>query len=91
MPGLEHPVSEMTKRTDADPYGCANAKRKGGYWSYQRQQFPDGNFMMTYLFIEDVLSQECRYDHSLTDPRCGTCHKRGSGEQYSEMIRRQGR
>jgi hypothetical protein len=91
MPGLEHAVSEMTKRTDADPYGCANKPRKSGYYATKRVYFRDGRYALMTTWVEDRMSQECRYDASLTDPRCTTCEKRGSGEKYSEMIRSKGR
>lgn len=34
-----------------------------------------------------VFSDECRYDHSLTDPRCSECEHKGTGEAYDKMIR----
>ena len=91
MPGLEHPVSAITKRTDADPYGCANAKRKDGYYATERVYHPGGTYNLAMVWVPDVMSKECRYDHSLTDKRCNTCNKRGSGEQYDQMIRRNGK
>ena len=90
MPGLDHAVSAMTKRSDSDPYGCANKEREGVYYGTNRVYHADGTFHLEMAPIIDRLSNECRYDHSLTDPRCATCSKRGSGEKYSEMIRRRG-
>ena len=91
MPGLDHAVSEMTKRSDDQPYGCANQPRKDGFYATDRVYHPGGTYNLAPVLIEDRMSKECRYDHSLTDPRCVTCGKRGSGEVYSETIRRQGR
>jgi hypothetical protein len=42
-------------------------------------------------YVEHVMSKECRYDMSLTDQRCATCLKKGSGEKYSDMIRSKGK
>lgn len=88
MPGLEHPVSEMTKRSDADPYGCANQHREETVM-VQDGWTEDGRRNMKE--IDDFGSRECRYDHSLSARRCATCSKRGSGEKYSEMVRSKGR
>jgi hypothetical protein len=91
MPGLEHAVSDMTKRTDADPYGCANLPRKDGFYATERVYHPTGSYNLAMVWVPDVMSKECRYDNSLTDSRCATCDKRGSGEQYDKMIRRSGK
>jgi hypothetical protein len=91
MPVIDHTVSAMTKRTDDQPYGCANQPRKDRYYGTQRVYHADGTYHLEMAPIIDRLSNECRYDHSLADPRCATCGKRGSGERYSEMIRREGR
>jgi hypothetical protein len=88
MPGLEHSVSEMTKRTDNDPYGCKDGKRKDGYWTYQRVYFGDGTYMMMQVYVNDVMSKECRYDMSLKDKRCSGC--KHSGSDYDQMIRARG-
>jgi hypothetical protein len=98
MPGLEHAVSERTKRTDADPYGCKDGKRTDGYYaknglSFHHAKTTDGSNIAAYkmLWIDDVMSTECRYDMSLSDKRCAGCKHAGSGEAYSEMIRRNGK
>ena len=88
----------MTKRSDADPYGCANKSRSPGHWAKAGIAIKNkkelhlgeiGIYRMTY--VEDRMSIECRYDQSLSDPRCGTCRKRGDGEKYDFEIRSKGR
>jgi hypothetical protein len=91
MPGLEHPVSAMTRRADSDPYGCANKPRSRGYYATDRSYHPGGTYNLAPVWVEDRMSAECRYDMSLSDPRCGTCRKRGDGEKYDFEIRSKGR
>jgi hypothetical protein len=46
---------------------------------------PDGaSYSSSFPFR---MSTTCRYDHSLTDPRCTNCVHRGDGEIYDEAIR----
>lgn len=77
----DHPVHEKTRISSDDPYGCSNAKRKHGYWTYQRTYYEDGSFSMGYSYIEDVMSRLCRSMRRAVDPRCGSC-KRESDEEY---------
>jgi hypothetical protein len=91
MPGLDHAVSEMTKRASSDPYGCANKSRSRGYYATDRVYHPGGTYNLAPVWVEDRASAECRYDQSLSDPRCGTCRKRGDGEKYDFEIRSKGR
>jgi hypothetical protein len=82
----------MTKRTSSDPYGCANKERAAGYWAKDgliASQKP--RVFIRMKWVDDVMSVECRYDMSLSDPRCGTCRKRGDGEKYDFEIRSKGR
>lgn len=81
MPVPDHPVHEKTRISSDTPYRCASAKRKHGYWTYQRTYYEDGSFSMGYSYIEDVMSKLCRNTMRDGDPRCGTC-TRPSDEEY---------
>ena len=81
----------MTKRSDGDPYGCANQPRKGGYYGMTRVYRDNGAYHLTLTFIEDRMSKECRYDQGINDTRCATCEQKHDGAEYDLMIRSQGR
>jgi hypothetical protein len=88
VPVAETQPHSLTQRSATAPYSCANGDRSAlGYWAPARWFFPDGSFEMGRKFILHTMSRECRYDRSLTDPRCATCKHRGSGEEYSIKIR----
>jgi hypothetical protein len=36
-------------------------------------------------------STECRFDMSLSDPACTGCEWRGSGEDYDQSVRKEGK
>jgi len=91
MPGLDHVVSEMTKRSDSDPYGCANQPRKDGYYGMDRIYNDDGTWEVVQVWIPDRMSLGAKYDAGMTDPRCATCKQKHEGIEYDQMIRRQGR
>ena len=44
---------------------------------------------MDIEFIPNRMSTECRHDMSLVDPRCGDCKHRGSGEAYTQKVRKE--
>lgn len=78
MPVEDHEVHEKVKIADNKPYGCHNIDRNSkGYL---------GSPWGTSEFIEHAMSTECRYDMSLTDPRCANCKHRGIGEAYAKMV-----
>ena len=77
----------LTIRTANAPYGCSNGDRSAArYWAPVRIFNPDGSFSVGSKPIEHVMSRECRYDKSLTDPRCADCKHRGSGEAHLASL-----
>jgi hypothetical protein len=71
MPVPDRPVSEMTKRTGREPYGCANKERKPGYWVKERSYLPDGRFEYVDRYIEDVMTKTCQqFELRKIDLRC---------------------
>lgn len=73
----------LTIRTASAPYSCSNGARSATrYWAPVRIYNPDGSFVVGSKPIEHSMSRECRYDKSLTDPRCVDCKHRGSGEAH---------
>lgn len=83
MPVADTDSHPLTIRTTSSPYGCSNGDRSAdGYWAPVRIYNPDGSFSMGSKPIEHTMSRECRYDKSLTDPRCVNCKHRGSGETH---------
>lgn len=92
MPPVEdHAVHEKVQIEATKPYGCHNKDRDFmGYQAPNRFAGTTGHEPIWWLGrkpIPHVMSKECRYDHSLTDPRCTACKHQGSGERYSERIR----
>jgi hypothetical protein len=87
MPVINHPIHPATM--GGKRYGC-NGRRefKAGYWAPDRTYAPDGSFIRTITFVESATIRDCRYDMSLTDPKCDGCPHRGSGELYADKIRK---
>ena len=91
MPVLDSNPHDLTKLTEATPYGCKDREHKRFYALHQREYSEDGyTYTMVNTIVDHRMSRECRYDRSLTDPRCRTCKHRGSGEDYDRKIREQG-
>lgn len=82
MPVEEHEVHEKVKIADNKPYGCHN--RLDHCEGYVGSQWG------TPIWIPHVMSTECRYDMSLTDPRCAKCRHQGSGEAYAKQVTENG-
>lgn len=79
MPVIDHPVHEKTAIDKTHRYHCWNGERpKQG--SIIHSEFSGESWPYR-------MSSECRYDLSVTDPSCSECKHRGSGEDYSHMIR----
>ena len=77
MPVLDHAIHPSTQIGEGYRYGCWNLPRtRYGYHHRGR-------------FVRDVMSKECRYDMSLTDPFCKGCRWAGSGEKYAQMMKEQ--
>lgn len=95
MAVIDHAVHDKVKIAEDKPYGCHNGDRDcKGYYAPQRFSGSDGYkpmFRYEAVRVPHRMSKECRYDMSLTDPRCNGCKHRGSGEQYNEMVRSQGK
>ena len=91
MPVENHEVHEKVKITASKPYGCNNRDRDfTGYHAPNRFAGTTGNEPIWWLGrvkIPHVMSKECRFDMSLSDPRCENCKHQGSGERYNEKIR----
>ncbi len=81
MPPVEdHPVHESTRIGADYRYGCNNVKRTAtGYYAQDRQYHPNGTFTHIMRHIENVMSKECRYDYSSTDPACAGCKEKQHG------------
>ena len=89
MPGLDHPVHELT--IGGNLYGCHNRLPfVDGYYAPDRDYLPDGRWFDNIKFVKHRMSIECRYDMSLKDAKCLECKHRGSGEEYDQRIRREG-
>lgn len=87
MPVADSDPHPLTIRTASTSYGCFNGDRSAKfYWAPVRVHNPDGSFTMGSKQVRHAMSHECRYDKSLTDPRCRDCKHQGSGEAYSARI-----
>lgn len=87
MPVADTDPHPLTIRTASSPYGCSNGDRGAArYWAPVRIFLPDGSFTLGCKPIEHAMSRECRYDKSLTDPRCSECKHRGSGEAHWAKV-----
>ncbi len=67
---------------NAKPYGCKDRVWKPGYWVKEREYSSDGRFTLVDSFVKYTMTTACRYDLSLSDPRCEGCRDRGSGEEF---------
>ena len=87
MPVIDHPVHEKT--VAGSHSGCHNRPefKRGYYAQVRRYVGTSGEFFMDIEFVPHRMSTECRHDMSLTDPRCGDCKHRGSGEVYANTVR----
>lgn len=81
MAVLDHAVHERVKIGADHRYGCHN--RPATFKEMCESKF-------SVELWKFVMSNECRFDLSLTDPSCTGCVHRGSGEQYDQMVRSNG-
>lgn len=92
MPVVDTPVHEKVREKEGAVYGCWNKPRRKqlGYYVPERCITLKG---VTYeaTYVENTMSEECRFDMSLKDPKCDGCEWRGSGEKYDEMVRSKGK
>ena len=91
MPVLEHETHEKVIQKEGFRYGCHNRDRTPqSYMVQERDYYGFGYYRMKGKHIHNVLSTECRFDMSLTDPACEACWWQGMGEKYAEEIRKRG-
>lgn len=83
MPVEDHAVHEKVREKDGATNGCWNLPRP-------KKCQPVRSIYAMPREWPFVMSEECRYDMSLTDRKCEGCEWRGSGERYAEDIRRRG-
>ena len=80
MPVDDHPVHEKTKIGKDFRYGCHNHKPfNKGYYAPDRIYRPDGTFYIVQKFIPFVMSRNCKFDLSRTDPACRDCKWKEDG------------
>lgn len=79
MPVLDHPVHEAVRINDGHRYGCHNRR------PFQSVVF--GAEAYGLQFWPFKMSDECRFDRSLSDPACVGCHHQGTGEAYDKAVR----
>lgn len=86
MPVLDHPTHEKT--IGGDLYGCHNKTRKRRcYWAKDGYH---GDGRQNFVIVTHAMSVQCRYDQSMTDPKCSECKHAGSGEKYADGVRLNG-
>jgi hypothetical protein len=99
MPVEDHAVHEKVKQKEGFRYGCHNKPRPTDETTYLA---PDGwcqDYIgssdwlgeMGFREVKHVMSRDCRFDMSFTDPGCEGCWWQGMGEKYAEEIRRNGK
>lgn len=86
MPVLDHPVHARTIEKEGAVNGCWNKVRptvgESGYWAPDRKYYPDGRFEVVCKWVPFVMTEDCMYDKSMSDPKCLDCKHRGTGEKY---------
>ena len=96
MPVIDHEVHPSTRILADHRYGCWNREEyAGGYYAPDGLDdvkdidgFKDARIRLKY--IPNVLSKDCRYGMSVTDPSCSGCRHRGEGEEYAGAVRKDG-
>ena len=75
MPVEDHEVHDKVKIAADKRYGCwgKEVQLRKGYWAPDRKYNYDGTFTPRFVFIEHVMTTDCRYDLWETDPRCTGC------------------
>lgn len=98
MPVLEHETHAKVIQKEGFRYGCHDKPRQTDETVYLA---PDGWAVdyigsgdwlgeMGFVEVKHVMSRDCRFDMSLTDPACEECRWQGMGEKYAEEIRKRG-
>lgn len=94
MPVLTHDIHDSTRIGDDYRYGCHNKPRPNAQSYYAAPNgwvYVAGMLEMRRMQINHALSTECRYDMSLSDPARTGCQWRGSGEDYDQSVRKEGK
>ena len=89
MPVEDHEVHPLTRQGADAKYGCwGESKRKPFYWArnVNRRLIPP---LDTWIMVSDYSSKGCRYDLSLTDPKCNECPRQGDGVAYNQKVRKE--
>lgn len=57
--------------------GCFNVYAKDGYWAQDGwYETASGRpYQAKFVWVDNPMSRECRYDHRMTDPGCQGCEK----------------
>ena len=92
MPVEDHPVHESVRQGADARYGCwgITGEEIPAYWVPVRST-KDFLSPLKCVMLEHTMSTECRYDMSLSDPKCEGCKHRGSGEAYDKRVRENGK
>lgn len=58
-------------------YGCWNTESRPGYWVRNTEIIPCSTQPPEegWIWIEDTMSKDCRYDKKSSDARCEGCRK----------------
>lgn len=94
MPVEDHATHPSTKIGKDYRHGCWNLPRPSaasGYWAPDRRYFPDGRWEATQVWVLYDFSTECRYDGLGGRERCEGCEHFGTGVEYNQRIRREGK
>lgn len=90
MPVEDHPVHPSTMRGADARYGCHDRPEYVSGYMSPDGLWPSGCSTHQHIkmrFVPHVMSTSCRYDMSLSDPKCHACKHRGSGDEYDRKIR----
>lgn len=80
MPVIDHEVHPLVQQSADARYGCLNrGANKPRYFTFN------------WRLVEYRMSEGCRFDKSLSDPKCEGCKHRGSGEAYDLRVRTEGK
>lgn len=93
MPVIDHEIHERTIEKHGAVYGCHNFTHRKQYLTVKDGHGFDEDIGIRQLWkrIDYTMSNECRYDMSLTDIKCDGCRHRGSGEAYSDKVKEIGK
>lgn len=79
-----HPVHPSTMKDSNKLRHCTNRTDFKPFLYVQNGWTGDGRKVMKSMPF--TMSNECRYDKSLTDAECTGCSRRGEGEAYGRSV-----